>query len=155
LNTLTGWLNRDAARTFVPRGVVLRGWLEQLAARLDAALQIDGDGDAELTLRVRGEARSALVMLRDGTLHVAVPSNYHFPPGRLPPAVVQFLAGRNRELEFADWDAITNRRHSYFTLKTHGRMDAIGPGHLQAAVNKMLAEAYTLDRLLEEEGYVC
>jgi hypothetical protein len=101
-----------------------------------------------------GEARITVVVLKDEVLRVFVPSNISFAPGRLPADVAAFLADRNRNLDFADWDAMDNGRRSYFTLKTQGGMDRIDLDTLSRVIHKMLVEAAALDQSLRELGYV-
>jgi hypothetical protein len=154
LNRIARGFASEGPSCRVPRQSVFHGWMQRLASHFNAQLRFGGDGDAELTMRVRGEDRAVVVLLRDGVVHVVAPSNIKFASGELPGDVAEFLAERNSKLDYGDWDAIDNGRRAYFTLKASGRMDSIDAGAIKAVIDKMLAESIALDVTLQEQGYV-
>ena len=153
LNTIAEWFKTEELSP-PSHHSIFQNWMQQLASVCGGHLRWDRDGDAEMTVYLRGEPRCVLTLLRNGTLYVFVPSNIKFRAGGLPGDMAAFLADRNRKLDYADWDAIDNGQHSYFTLRVHGRMERIDLDMLRTVIVKMLAEASALDQTLEEQGYV-
>ena len=149
-----GLLDRIAAAFGPPTPRAnLRNWARRLASDLGAELEFDEDGDAWLFFDADGERRVVAAVLGGDRLMLFAPSNVKFRPGGLPRDVAAFLIGRNKELEFADWDAVENDRHAYFALEAYGRAGGIDYEALRAAVEKMVLECLTLDRFLRKRGY--
>lgn len=129
--------------------------IRALASHFGADVHWDDDGDmgAALSLRIQGDDRMVMVFFADGMAHLYAPSNIKFAPGCLPRDIAAFLARRNKELDFADWDAVNKNGKAYFTLRSHGKLDRINLDTLKVAIKKMLIESATLDIYLRKEGY--
>lgn len=129
--------------------------IRHLASAFNADIEWDDEGDAAaaLIVRVQGEGRMVIVVFAEGVAHLYAPSNIKFAPGCLPRDIAAFLLDRNKELDFADWDAINKNGKAYFTLKSRGQLDRINLDVLKVAIRKMLIESATLDMFLRKEGY--
>lgn len=136
-------------------GATFQSVIRALASHFGAEVHWDEDGDAAaaLIVIVQGDHRLLCISLHDGVLHLSAPSRINFPSGCLPRDLAAFLARRNKELDFADWDAMDRNGKAYFTLKAHGRVDRINLDIIKVGLRKMLVEALTLDTFLRKEGY--
>ncbi len=144
----------DALTRRATMHTVFRDWVGQLASWFNADVEWDEDGDAALRIALDGEAYIAVVCLKDGIVHVNMPSNVRFRSGRFPPEVAAMLAERNRKLSFGDWDLMDRGRQAFFFLKAKGRMEQVDIGALKAVIVNMLTEVAALDRTLCAQGYV-
>ena len=139
-----------------PPRATFQSVIQHLASEFNADVHWDEDGDmgAALGMHLQGDYRMVMVFFADGRAHLYAPSNIKFAPGCLPRDIAAFLVRRNKELDFADWDAVNKNGKACFTLRSHGPLDRITLDTLKVAIKKMLIESATLDSYLRKEGYV-
>jgi hypothetical protein len=143
-----------ARPTYAPPRATFQSLIRHLASEFNADVHWDEDGDAAaaLIVRVQGDDRLLCISLHDDAVYLSAPSNIKFAAGCLPRHIAAFLSNRNKELEFADWDAVDKNGMAYFTLKARGHLDRISLDVLKVAIKKMLVEALILDTFLRKEG---
>ena len=148
LNRLTEFITGNSeASEFRDRMVRIGGELG-----IFLTLSDDGGASCAFSVDVSGESYT-FVVLRDGErVQGSAFSKVRFPPGRLPPEVVSFLARKNRELEHCDFDCIETRTQSYFIVKSFVRWSRLTTDVIKAGVELLLPHIYALDAALYREG---
>ena len=136
-----------------PGGYDFRTHMQQLSAATGYYLGSVDDEGAGFAVPADGR-NYTVILLRDGPrIVIRACSQIKFPPGRVPPGIVQVLVNMNAKLPRFSYDLHHGSDSSYFYATGNLLVHELNPASFEAALNELITAVAALDHVLVTEGY--